>query len=107
MIHYTVAFSFKPGVADTDQLGQVRAFLADLQARGKIASYRLLRNRNDASRSSLPPYKVDVMLRDEASFGVPFAEVAEIGIHSGAHGLMIEHVDRMVVEVFEDIDGPE
>jgi hypothetical protein len=51
----------------------------------------------------MPPYQVIITFDDDTQFGLPFAEVQRIGIRSGKHGAMIEHVDEFVVEVFEEI----
>ncbi len=50
-------------------------------------------------------YQLMAEFRDGAQFGLPFAEVGEIGIHSGRHGAMIENVDEFMVEVFEDCEA--
>ena len=102
MIHYTVAFTFGDGVVESDELARITTFLADLQSRGAIAGFRLLR-----SRAALPDtprrFKADITFVDDTQFGAPFAEVSAIGVHKGLHGLMIERVSEMSVEVFEEI----
>ena len=51
----------------------------------------------------MPGYQVIIEFLDNAQLGFPFAEVGQIGIHAGKHGIMIENVSQFVVEVFEDI----
>jgi hypothetical protein len=102
MIHYNVWFSFAAGV-DTDlQLERVRSLLEQFRSRHMVTEFRILRNRGEDSKTKMPPYQVIIEFRDEVRFGLPFAEVAKMGIRNGQHGAMIEHVDEFV-EVFEQI----
>lgn len=103
MIHYTVSFAFREGTPETEHLGRVRRFLTDLKGRGQIYDYRLLKNRQVASKTRLPLFQADIVIADDGSFGLPFSEVEEIGVHSGHHGWMIENVIDMSVEIFEGL----
>jgi hypothetical protein len=103
MILYHVWFSFQPGSDDTAELAKARAFFEDLQARAKLHGYRLMKNRNPTEKTKLATYHLMAEFTDGPQFGLPFAEVAQIGIHSGPHGAMIAHVDTMMVEIFEDL----
>jgi hypothetical protein len=107
MIHYTVSFAFREGTPEGEHLGRVRSFLADLKSRGQIHDYRLLRNRQLPPKTRLPLFQADIVIADDASFGLPFSEVEEIGVHSGRHGWMIEDVTDMSVEVFDDVPDVE
>lgn len=68
-----------------------------------VADYRLLTNRASGTETKMPKYQVIIEFADDTQFGLPFAEVERIGIRSGKHGAMIEHVEEFVVEVFEQI----
>jgi hypothetical protein len=103
MIVYNVWFSLKEGSDETLEIRKVKLFLKDLQDRALIAGYRVLKNRAQAGKSKLPPYQIIAEFLDGNQFGLPFAEVERIGIHSGRHGSMIENVDEFVVEIFEDL----
>jgi hypothetical protein len=103
MLHYIVAFTLRDGVVEADALARVGDFLADLQARDHIAGYRLLR-RTDTPTGAHGRYKADILFRDGTQFGLPFGEVRALGIHAGLHGLMIEPVEEMSVEVLQEID---
>jgi len=103
MILYNVWFSFKAGSDEAVEIEKIKMFLNDLQDRAMIHEYRLLKNRAQAGKSKLPPYQMIAEFSDENQFGLPFAEVKRIGIHSGRHGSMIENVDEFVVELFEDL----
>jgi hypothetical protein len=46
-------------------------------------------------------FHVVIKFVDGSQFGLPFKEVAEIGIHSGKHGFMLENVEQFIVEVSE------
>jgi hypothetical protein len=103
VILYNVWFSFKSGADESAELGKARSFLDDLKARAKLHSYRLMKNRAPREKSRLANYQLMAEFRDGEQFGLPFAEVGEIGIHAGRHGAMIENVDEFMVEVFEDV----
>jgi hypothetical protein len=103
MIHYNVWFSFRRDVEETSQLDRVRALLDEFRAHDAIANYRILKNRNVDGKTNMPPYQAIIEFRDNEQFGLPFAEIAGIGIHNGKHGSMIEFVEQFVVEVFEEI----
>jgi hypothetical protein len=103
MIVYNVWFSFEAGSDETTEITNVRSFLENLKVVSKIHDYRILRNYDKAAKSKLPPYQVAVEFLDERQFGLPFKEVAQMGIHAGPHGAMMEHVDSFIVEVFEDL----
>jgi hypothetical protein len=103
MILYHVWFSFKPGSDEVAEIEKVRQFLTDLKSRIKLHDFRLTRNRGTPDKTKLCPYQITAEFADGAQFGLPFAEVTKIGIHSGPHGAMIENVDQFMVEVFEDI----
>ena len=103
MILYNVWFSFKTGSDDTSELVKVRRFLDDLKDRAKLHSYRLMKNLGSGEKTKLPPYQLMAEFADGLQFGLPFAEVNQIGIHHGKHGAMIENVNEFMVEVFEDI----
>jgi hypothetical protein len=103
MILYNVWFSFKPGSDDTVELGKVRSFLDDLKARAKLHDYRLMKNRAAREKSRLSTYQLMAEFTDNSQFGLPMAEVSEIGMHAGRHGAMIENVGEFMVEIFDDI----
>jgi hypothetical protein len=103
MIHYNVWFSFLADVDEAAELTKTRRLLDDFKSREMIADYRMLANRASGEKTKMPRYQVIIEFADEAQFGLPFAEVEHIGIRSGHHGAMIEHVDEFVVEVFETI----
>ena len=103
MILYYVWFSFKNEADETAELAKTRHFLDDLQGRSKLHGYRLLRNRATKEKSKLHAFQLIAEFTDNAQFTQPFAEVNEIGIHSGRHGTMIENVGDFMVEIFEDI----
>lgn len=102
-IHYNVWFSFKDDTVESDQVERVRTFLADLRTRGLVHDFQLLKNRNGEAKTKLPRFHALIVFRDEQQFGEPFAEVADIGVHSGRHGFMIEQIGRFSVEIFESI----
>ncbi len=103
MIHYNVYFTFKAGCDDATELPKVRAFLDLLKSLGKLHDYRLLKNRGTRPKSRLSSYQAIAQFKDGEQFGLPFAFVAETGVHSGKHGAMIENVDEFIVEVFEEM----
>lgn len=103
MIHYNVWFSFKSGVPQEEGLARVRTFLSDLKRRELIRDFALLRNRVEGSRTKMPPFQAAIAFSDQDQFTRRFAEVAASGVHEGQHGAMIENVDAMVVEIFEEI----
>lgn len=95
MIHYNVTFSFKEGVAYEHGLRGVAAFLADLQGRALIHGFDITPNDNGQ-------HFVGIHFINREQFSRPFQEVAEIGIHAGAHGFMIENVCQFSVGIVED-----
>ena len=103
MILYNVWFSFKAGSDDTVEIEKVRKFLDNLKSNSKLHGYRLMKNRASREKSKLSTYQLMAEFTNDAQFGLPIAEVRQIGIHSGKHGAMIENVDEFMVEVFEDI----
>jgi hypothetical protein len=84
-------------------LAKTRSFLDDLKTRSKLHDYRLMKNRAPRDKSKLSTYQLMAEFLDETQFKLPFTEIAQIGIHSGNHGSMIENVKDFMVEVFEDI----
>ncbi len=94
MIHYNVTFSFKDGVAHEHGLQCVAAFLRDLQDRALIHGYEIKPHDNNQ-------HFVGIQFVDREQFNRPFKEVADIGIHAGAHGVMIEHVAQFTVATVE------
>jgi hypothetical protein len=72
---------------------------------GQIHDFLILKNRA-TDKSRLAQFHALIMFRDNEQFGLPFADVASIGIHSGKHGFMIEHVKEFIVEVFEELPEP-
>jgi hypothetical protein len=103
MIHYNVWFSFNQNVDVPAGLERVRQLLEDFKSREMIADYRLLKNHGEGNKTRMPPFQAIIEFRGSEQFSLPFAEVAEIGIHAGVHGAMIEHVNEFVVEVFEQL----
>lgn len=103
MKQYNVWFDFHPGTDEIAELEKTRHFMQDLQERGKIADFLLMKNCAKGGKTRLSTYQVMVMFEDNVQFGLPFAEVGQIGIHKGNHGNMIKHVDDFIVEVFETI----
>jgi len=71
MILYNVWFSFKAGVDETVELEKVKAFLDDLKNRARIHHYRLLKNRAEKGKSTLPPYQVIAEFSDGTPFDPP------------------------------------
>ena len=102
MIHYNVWFSYKNGVVEPDELAKVNQFLADLKGRALIHDYRLLRSRAETDQMKLARFQAVIIISPD-QFQTPFDEVARAGIRSSLHGLMIEHVDTFIVEVFDDL----
>ena len=102
MILYNVWFSFKAGSNESAELDKARTFLDDLKNRAMLHAYRLMKNRAPREKSRLASYQLMAEFADDRQFGLPFAEVGRIGIHSGSHGMMIQNVDEFMVEVFED-----
>jgi hypothetical protein len=105
MIHYNVWFSFKAGTAEPEALSRVQQFLLDLKRRDQIRDFKLLRNRAEAGKTRLARFHALISFADQSQFGLPFQEVATIGVHAGKHGFMIENVDTFIVEVFEELSG--
>ena len=103
MILYNVWFSFKSGSDEIAEIEKAHTFLDDLKSRANLHGYRLMKNRAAREKSKLASYQLMAEFADGAQFGLPFAEVGQIGIHSGRRGAMIENVDEFIVEVFEDI----
>jgi hypothetical protein len=101
MIFYNVRFSFKPGSDESVELEKVRSFLEDLKGRAKVQSYRLMKNRAPHDLADGCDYQIMAEFIDGIQFGLPFAEVEQIGIHAGRHGAMIQNVDKFFVEVFD------
>jgi hypothetical protein len=103
MIHYRVSFGLRDGVTESDQLKRIEAFLTDLKDQDQIVGFTLLRNRSAHPTTKRPQFQATVLFAGEARFGIPFAAVTATGIHAGKHGLMIEHVTDMSVEIFDEI----
>jgi hypothetical protein len=103
MIQYNVWFSFKPEADVAAELLRVRQCLDHYLAGGLIHGYRLLRNRGDLTNGRLLPYQVVLEFVDDEQFGRPFDDVRRIGVHAGLHGEMIQNVEDMIVETFEDV----
>jgi hypothetical protein len=94
LIHYNVTFSFKDGVAQAPALQRVAMFLDDLRTRALIHDYEITQSEDGL-------HVVGIAFLDREQFGLPFKEVAGIGIHAGAHGFMIENVAQFSVEIVE------
>ena len=103
MILYNVWFCFKSGSDETAEIAKVRTFLDDLKSQAKLHDYRLMKNRATKEKSKLSAYQLMAEFVDGVQFGLPFAEVGQIAIHSGKHGAMIANVEDFMVEVFEDL----
>lgn len=103
MIHYNVWFSFQPAVEEAAQLQRVRSLLEDFKSRQMIFGFTLLENRGVAGKSRMPKFQAIIEFVNDEQFALPFDEVRQLGIHQGSHGVMIEHVDEFVVEVFREI----
>jgi hypothetical protein len=104
MIHYNVWFSFKAEADVSAELVKVRECLDQYLAGGLLHGYRLLRNRGGLTNQRLLPYQVTLEFVNDEQFGRPFDDVRRNGVHSGLHGLMIENVEEMIVETFEDVE---
>ena len=102
MIHLNVWFSFKNS-SSVDELHRVRAFLDDLRRRGRLDSYELLRSRSGPVEGVSPRFHALIRFRDETQWGGSVTEVQELGIHSGAHGFMIEQVVDFTTAVSEEL----
>jgi hypothetical protein len=103
MIHYNVWFSFRADANEPMELAKLRRLMDDFKARGMLSDYRLLKNRGEERATKLPAFQVIIEFCDNDQFGLPFAEVEALGVRSGMHGAMIEHVEDFVVEVFEQL----
>jgi len=103
VIHYNVWFSLRAGVSESDQMQRVRSFLSDLKNRGQIYDFRLLKNRATAGNGRLAQFHALIMFLNSDQFGLPFGEIATIGVHAGKHGFMIENVSEFIVEVFDEM----
>ena len=106
MIQYNVWFSFKSEADVPEELVKVRRCLDHYLSAGFMRGYRLLRNRGDLTNGRLLPYQVTLEFVDEEQFKRPFDDVRRCGVHAGLHGLMIDHVDEVIVETFEDLPQP-
>jgi hypothetical protein len=95
VIHYNVTFSFKDGVADEHALQRVAAFLRGLRERALIHEF-------DIRRSDDGQHFANIRFLNREQFNRPFKEVADIGIHAGAHGFMIENVAQFTVATIEE-----
>jgi hypothetical protein len=104
VIHYVVSFTVRDDAGEGEQIRRVADFLEDLKGRNRIHDYRVLRSR--PAPGARPRFRADVTFVDDTQFGTPFSEVNAIGVHEGRHGLMIEHVNEMSVEVFDEMRGP-
>ena len=102
MIHYNVWFSFKDGTDESVELAKVNGFLGDLKARHLLHDYTLLRHRAGAGTTRLARFQASIRLADD-QFQSPFQHVVTTGVHSGAHGIMIENIDTFIVEIFEEL----
>jgi hypothetical protein len=100
MVHYNVWFSLKDGVDEAVGLRTFEAFLGGLTQQGEVSAYRLLKNSADAARTKLPRYQAIVEFIDEAALGRAMKNQVARGIHSGAHGAIVEIVSEFRVEIF-------
>jgi hypothetical protein len=103
MIHYNVWFSFKPDADVPTELIKIRQCLDHYLSGGLIHGYRLLRSRGDLTNGRLLPWQVTVEFDDDEQFGRPFDDVRRAGVHAGLHGQMIQSIDEMIVETFEEV----
>ena len=104
MIHYHVWFNLKPEVLEADGLAVVARFLKKLCAVDEAATFQLLRNRGSAPRSKLPRYHALIQFLDDVQLGDAMKKQAARGIHSGAHGEVIDVVIDFHVEIFTLIE---
>ena len=105
MIHLNVWFSFEDLAADDSGLQRVRAFLDQLQSRGKLESCTILKSRSGPVGGVKPRFHAVIVFRDEAQWNASVQEVQGLGIRSGAHGLMIEKVVDFTTAVSEELAG--
>jgi hypothetical protein len=90
MIHDNVWFSFKAGVDEELGLVRCRVFLQDLQSRGRIDGFQLLKNLAAADEAKLPPFHAIIRFRDHEQTGTPFDEVRTADVFLCGRGAMIE-----------------
>lgn len=107
MIHYYVWFSFQSGATESENLGRVRTLLGDLVARGLVKEFTLLRNKATGAATRLLEFHAAIVFADGELFARSFRDVADAGIRSGSHGLMIANVKDFIAEVFEELPSPE
>jgi hypothetical protein len=105
MVHYNVFFTLKEGVDEGTGLAVIGAFLRGLCDSGEAAGYRLLVNGSAGSKTRLPKYQAVVQFADDAALGRAMARQAALGIHSGAHGRVIDTVAEFHVEIFREAAG--
>ena len=69
MIHYSVWSSFKEGTAEPEGLARVSRFLLDLQQRGLIDGFKLLRNRDETGKTRLARFQALISFANQDQFG--------------------------------------
>lgn len=107
MLHYHVWFNLKPGVSEQEGLGAVAELLSLLSAAGEANRVQLLRNSGQPPKSKLAAYHALVEFTDQAAMDVAMAQQAKRGIHTGAHGRIVEAVCDFHVEIFTTVPaGP-
>lgn len=103
MLHYHVWFNLKAGITESKGLSTVERFLQTLCAYGEALKYELLRNHGEKPQSLLPQYHALIKFSDQAHLSAAMKAQADRGIHSGAHGEIIEVVTDFHVEIFNAI----
>jgi hypothetical protein len=100
VIQYYVWFSFRPEVPPAEGLLAVRTFLDELEQRGIVREFRLLRNRA-AGADKARAFHAAIVFADADAFDRGFEAVEHEDVRAGLHGLMIAHVENFRAEVFE------
>lgn len=103
MLHYHVWFNLRAGIAEEVGLQVVRAYLTELSRAGESTGFQLLRNCGHPPRSKLPTYHALVEFADTAALETAMKLQAQRGIHTGAHGRVVEVVCDFHVEIFTKV----
>jgi hypothetical protein len=100
MIHYNVWFTFKEGIDEREGLGIIDDFLTELRVLGEVATFRLLRNNSDGSRTKLPKFHAIIEFQDDEALSRAMKNQETRGVHQGKHGEILEVVSEFRVEIF-------
>ncbi len=103
MIHYHVWFTLKPAIAEETGLAVAREFMTELRSTGRAQRCTLLKNSGEPPKSRLHRYHALFEFTDDAQMAAAFGSQRERGIHTGAHGGLIDSVEQFHVEVFREV----